>query len=90
MDYKDILGRIEWNENRIREIRTDFIKLKEQVKSQEILDNETEPDIMKMFDEKFRIQYALRISNNKRRQAAKILNMSERSLYRLLGEYHLI
>jgi hypothetical protein len=90
MDYKTLSDRIEWNEGRLREIRVDLLHIKEQISAQLISDKEIEPDIIRMFDEKFRIQYALKLSNGKRRVAAKLLKMSERNLYRLMSEHKLI
>ena len=89
MDYKGLSDRIDWNENRVHGILKDLKELKSKIKVQIILDNEVEPDIIKMFDEKFRIQYALKLTNNKRRQASKLLKMSERNLYRLMKLYNL-
>lgn len=90
MDYKSLSDRIDWNENRVHEILKELKELKSKIQVQIALDNEVEPDIVKMFDEKFRIQYALKLTNNKRREAANLLKMSERNLYRLMNEHKLI
>jgi len=90
MDYKTLLDRIDWNENRVYNSLKELKELKEIITVQIALDNEIEPDVIKMFDEKFRILYALKLTKDKRRPAAKMLKMSERNLYRLMKEYKII
>jgi len=93
MDNKIILHRIDWNESRIRELQKEFELLKEEIKLSEAIEldnNDNEFDIISMFDEKYRLQTALKLSDNKRRQAARLCQMSERNFYRLLVKYEMI
>ena len=90
MDYKTILDRIEWNENRLRKAQDEFIELKDKITALILLEKENriENDIIKMFDEKYRLSTALKLCDHKRRKAAKLCQMSERNFYRLLKKYN--
>ena len=92
MDYKTFLDRIEWNENRLRKTQDDFNELKDKIIALELLEKENKPenDIIKMFDEKYRLLTALKLCEHKRRKAAKLCQMSERNFYRLLQKYNFI
>ena len=78
------------DEKKLREVKDDLKKLRLITQTMQLSDGVSEPEMMKMFDERYRIQFALKLTNNKRRPASKLLNMSERNLYRLMSEYHLI
>jgi len=86
MDYKEIFERIDVNENKIREVKSDLRKLKLIAKNMQLSGT---PEIMQMFDEKYRIEYALKLTNNKRFETSIILKISERNLYRLMKQHKL-
>jgi len=93
MNYKIILDRINWNEDRVRDIQKELSALKDEIKTSEMIEkenNEDNFDIISMFDEKYRLLTALKLSDKKRRQAAKLCQMSERNFYRLLVKYNII
>ncbi len=90
MDYKIILDRIDWNEKRINEAKKNLSELRDIVSTFSLSHDVGEmADMMRMFDEKFRIEYALKITKNNRR-AADLLKMTERSLYRKIKKYNLV
>ncbi len=90
MDYKEFYDRIDFNEKKLRETKSELKDLKIFANSLRFPSNTCDSDINKMFDEKYRITYALQLTKGHIRSAAKILGMSERNLFRLIAKYEII
>ena len=89
MDAKIFYERIDLIEKKIRDLKSETKELKVFADSLTFPSNTCDSDVNKMFDEKYRIEYALILARNKRKVAAKILRMSERNLFRLISEYNI-
>ncbi len=72
MDYKEFYRRIDYDENKLNEVKKDLKELRVYVNSLTFPSNTCYSDINKMFDEKYRIEYALKLANGKRKVAANI------------------
>jgi len=95
MDYKVILDRLDFNESRIREglkdikeIRKVVGNLKKYKRITEIVKSDDDLLLKILKSEKARIKLALELVKFKK-DAAKLLGFSERTMYRKLKEYNL-
>ena len=90
MDYKAFFDRIDANSQKLREVKKDLNEMRSFLKTLTVSESIDKPDVLKMFDERYRINQALLISAGNRKEAAKIAQMSERNFYRLMKKYGII
>lgn len=94
MDNKEILRRIDYSEERVRSILKELSELRTVISNNSDIENirvqikdVTLLDILN--SDKLRTEWALKLSSGNRKAACKILNLTERTLYRKIKEYNL-
>ncbi len=84
MDVAKLLEQVLLSENKMKEIEKELLTIKSILQTN--LEDNVEPQMM--FDESYRIKVALKTTSD-RKEAARLLQICERSLYRKIKKYKL-